>query len=130
MRKLPTTIAQENADVSMNEILINLVQQNRVKKFWGGRGKKISSAAAVNEEIAQEEQQPGPSRQCSNLAKSPNDESSNKEGDDDTNCKICKISRIEMTAKCGDWVQCDTCDEYISPKCYDKRHVSVNVFFS
>ena len=56
LRKLPTTIAQENADVSMNEILINLVQQNRVKKFWGGRGKKISSAAAVNEEIAQEEQ--------------------------------------------------------------------------
>ena len=33
----------------------------------------------VNEEIPQEEQQPGPSRKCNNLTESSNDESSDKE---------------------------------------------------
>ena len=83
----------------MNETLINLLKQNRVQKVAGerGRGKKIPSGTVVYEEISQEEQQPDPLRQCNNLA---------------------KPSKIE---KCADWVQCDICDEYISPKSYDKR---------
>ena len=83
----------------MNETLINLLKQNRVQKVAGerGRGKKIPSGTVVYEEISQEEQQPDPSRQCNNLA---------------------KTSKIE---KCADWVQCDICDEYICPKSYDKR---------
>ena len=45
--------------------------------MWGrGRGKKIPSSTVVNEEMPQEEQQPGPLRQCNNLAESSNDESS------------------------------------------------------
>ena len=83
----------------MNETLINLLKQNRVQKVAGerGRGKKIPSGTVVYEEISQEEQQSDPLRQCNNLA---------------------KPSKIE---KCADWVQCDICDEYISPKSYDKR---------
>ena len=49
----------------------------------------------VNEEIPQEEQQTGTSRQCNNLAESSNDESSEDEEDDGTTCKICKIPWIE-----------------------------------
>ena len=41
-----------------------------------GRGKKIPSGTVVNEEIPLEEQQPGPSQQCNNLAKSSNHQSS------------------------------------------------------
>ena len=43
-----------------------------------GRGRKIPSDTVVNEEIPQEEQQPGPSQQYNNLAKSSNDESRTK----------------------------------------------------
>ena len=28
--------------------------------------------------------------------------------------------------KCGDWVQCDICDEYICLKCYEKRDISAD----
>ena len=55
------------------------------------------------------------------MAESSNDESSDEEEDDGTNCKICKIPWIELTEKCGDRVKCDICDEYICPNCYDKR---------
>ena len=60
------------------------------------------------------------------MAESPNDESSDKEEDDGTTCKTCKIPWIEQTEKCRDWVQCDICDEYICPKCYDKRDISAD----
>ena len=60
----------------------------------------------VNKERPEEEQQPGPLRQCNNLTKSSNDESSNEEEDHGI-CKICKILWIELTG----WVQCDICDE-------------------
>ena len=40
----------------------------------------------VNEEIPQEGQQPGSSRQCNNLTESSNDEGSEKEEDDGTIC--------------------------------------------
>ena len=83
-----------------------------------------------NEEMPQEKQQPGPSRQCNNLAESSNDESSteeeNDEEDDGTTCNVCKISWIELTKKCGDQVQCNICDEYICPKCYGKRDISAD----
>ena len=65
---------------------------------------EIGPKKVFNEEIPQEEQQPGPSRQCNNLAESLNDESSNE--DADTTCKIFRIPWIELTEKCGDWVQC------------------------
>ena len=81
----------------MHETLINLLQENRVEKFRGerGRGKEVPSATVTNEEIPQEEEeQPSPLRQCNNLAKSSNDESSHKEEDDGTTCKICKIPWI------------------------------------
>ena len=58
-----------------------------------------------------------------NLAKSTNDGNSDDEENDGTTCKICKISSIEVTEKFGDWIECDTCDEYICPKCYDKRDI-------
>ena len=80
----------------MHETLINLLQANRVEKVRGerGRGKEIPSGTDASEEIPQEEQQPRPLRQCNNLAKSSNDESSHKEEDDGTTCKICKIPWI------------------------------------
>ena len=40
--------------------------------------------------------------------------------------KICKTLWIELTKKRGDSVPCDTCDEYICPKCYDKRNISAD----
>ena len=81
------------------------------------------SGTAVNEKIPQQEQQPGPS-QSNDLAGSSIDESSDEE--DGTTCKICKISWIELAEKCGDWVQCDTCNEYIFQECYDKRDISAD----
>ena len=42
----------------------------------------------ANEEIPQEEQQPGPSLQCNNLTDSSNDESSDEEEDDGTTAKF------------------------------------------
>ena len=84
MRKLSKTISQESANISVKETLINLLQKNRTEKVGGegGRGEKISPCTVVNKEILQEEQEP--SRQCNNLVKSSNDESSNKEEDDGT----------------------------------------------
>ena len=80
----------------MHETLISLLQESRVEKVRGerGRGKEIPSGTDASEEIPQEEQQPRPLRQCNNLAKSSNDESSHKEEDDGTTCKICKIPWI------------------------------------
>ena len=52
---------------------------------------KISSGTAFDEEIPQEEQQPGPLRQCNNLVESLNDESIDEKEDDRTTFKICKI---------------------------------------
>ena len=60
--------------------------------------------------MSQEEQQPGPLRQHNNLAESSNDESGNEEEDDNTTCKTSKSPWLELTKKCGDWVQCDICD--------------------
>ena len=87
----------------MNETLTNLLQQNRAGKVEGerGRGKKIPSGTFVNKEISQEEQQPGPPRQRNNLTESSNDE----EGVDDTTCQICKSPWLELTKKCGGWIQ-------------------------
>ena len=65
-------------------------------------------------------------RQYSNSSESSNDESCDEEEDDGTTCKICKIHWIELTERCGDWVQCDICDEYICPKCYDERDISAD----
>ena len=53
--------------------------------------KKISSGTAFDEEIPQEEQQPGPLRQCNNLVESLNDESIDEKEDDRTTFKFCKI---------------------------------------
>ena len=92
----------------------------------GGERKEDPSCMVVNEEIPQEEQQPGPSWQCKNLAELSNDESSVEEEGDGTTCSICKILWVELMEKCGDWVQCDICDEYICPKCYDKRDISAD----
>ena len=64
-------------------------------------------------------------QQCNNLAQSSNDEGSDEE-DDGTTCKICEIPRAGLKEKCGYWVQCDICDEYIYAKCYDKRDLSAN----
>ena len=60
------------------------------------------------------------------MAESSNDESSDEEEDDSTTCKFCKIPWTGLTEKCGYWVQCDIWDEYICPKCYGKRDVSVD----
>ena len=81
-------------------------------KKLGRNRKEEPSGTVVNEEIPQEDQQPGPSQQCNNLAKSSNGESSNEEEDDGTTFIICKIPWTELTEKCGDWAQCAICDEY------------------
>ena len=75
----------------MSETFINLLQEKRAKKFGGkrGRGKKIPSGTAVNDEIPQEKQQPGPSLIRNNLDKSSNGESSNEEESGGTTCRIC-----------------------------------------
>ena len=80
-------------------------------KKLGRNRKEEPSGTVVNEKIPQEDQQPGPSQQCNNLAKSSNGESSNEE-DDGTTFIICKIPWTELTEKCGDWAQCAICDEY------------------
>ena len=109
LRKFRRAIPQESTNVSMNETLINLLQQNRAKKVGGGRGrgKKLPSGTVAHEEIAQEQQQPGPRRKCNSLTESLNDENSDEKEYDGTTCKICKITWIELTEKCGDWLQCE-----------------------
>ena len=91
-----------------------------------GRRKKIPSGTDVNEEIPPKKQERGPSPQCNNFAESSNDDSSNKEEDEGTACKICKIPWIALREKSGDRVQCDICDEYICVKCYFKRDISAD----
>ena len=81
--------------------------------------------------MSQEEQQPSLSPQNNNLDESLNDESGDEEEDDGITYKFCKIPWIELTKKWGDCVQCDICDQYICPKCYDKRDISADDdFFS
>ena len=110
----------------MNETLINCLQKNRTEKVKEkrGMGKNISTGTIVDEKIPQEEKQPDPSQQCNNLPESSNEDSSDEEKNDGTTCKIFKIPRIKLKEKCGDWVQCDICDEYIVPKCYEKRDIN------
>ena len=80
----------------------------------------------VSEEVSQEEQQPGQSQQCiKNLAQSSNDEEED-EGTAGIPCKIFKIPWIELTEKCGYWVQSDICNEYIYPEGYEKRGISAD----
>ena len=72
-------------------------------------------------------------RQCNNLAESSNNESCDEEEDDGTTtCKTYKIPWIELTEKCGDWVQRDICNEYFCLKRYDKRGISADddIFYS
>ena len=33
---------------------------------------------------------------------------------------------LELTEQCRDWAQYDICNEYICPKCYDKRDISTD----
>ena len=77
----------------MNETLINLSQKNRAKAMGRvrGRGKKIR-CTVVNKAMPQQYEQPGPSQQCDNLAKSQNDESIDEEEDDGTTCKFAKFT--------------------------------------
>ena len=51
----------------------------------------------ANEEMSQEEQQPGLSPQSNNLDESLNDESDGEEEDDGTNYKFYKIPWTELT---------------------------------
>ena len=60
------------------------------------------------------------------MVESTNDEGNDEKEDDGTTCKICNIPWMELTEKCGDWVLCDLCDEYIHPKCYGKRDISAD----
>ena len=95
----------------------------------GGKRKRkeeIPPGTVVNEEIPQEKYYPGPLRPCNNTAEPSNDKGTNEEQDDGTTNKICKIPWKELTEKRGDWVQCNTCDKYICPKCYDKRGISAD----
>ena len=96
-------------------------------------GKKIPSGMVVNKEIPQEEEQQGPSRQCNDWPETSNYESNDEEGVD-TNCKICKIPWIKLREKCGDWVQCDICDEYISQsamtRCISANDIKVRFLFN
>ena len=110
----------------MNETLINCLQKNRTEKVKEkrGMGKNISTGKIVDEKIPQEEKQPDLSQHCNNLPESSNEDSSDEEKNDGTTCKIFKIPRIKLKEKCGDWVQCDICDEYIVPKCYEKRDIN------
>ena len=50
-------------------------------------------------------------QQWNNLAELSHEEGTNEEEGDGTTCKICKILCIKLVDKCGDWVQCNICDE-------------------
>ena len=91
-------------------IITNLLQQKRLEKT-GGRGRGKYTIMYVCQ------------RRCNNLTESSNDVTNNKEKDNGTTCKICKISSIELTDKEEDWVQCDICDQYIFPKCFDRTDI-------
>ena len=54
------------------------------------------------------------------FVKSSNDESSDEE--EDMMVLPAEFVPLDRTEKCEGWVQCDICDEYICPKCHDKRH--------
>ena len=86
--------------------------------MWGERGneKKIPSGKVVNEEMPQEEEQSGPWRLCNSLTESLNGESNDEED--------------ELIVKCGDWgfSEICICDEYICPKCYEKKDISTDDF--
>ena len=69
-----------------------------------GKGKKISSLKKYLRRNSSQVYQ------CNDFAESSNDESSD-EGDDRTTSKMFKIPWIELTEKCGDWVQCSICDD-------------------
>ena len=125
LSKLLRTISQESANVSINETLINLLQQNRAEKKLGGKEEekgRYNQVRLPNDEIPEEEEQLGPSQQYNNLAESLNDESSD-EKNCETTCKVCKTPWIEMTEKYRDWAQCNICDEYVCQKCYGKRYI-------
>ena len=71
---------------------------------------------------------PGPSPECNKLAESSNNECSDEKEDDGTaTCKICKIPWIEMW-RLGS-MRYTVCDEYICPKCCDKRDISADDVF-
>ena len=76
----------------------------------------------------QEEEQPGLSRQSSNLTESNHQmmRVAIKKEDDSTTCKIWDVPWIELAEKYRDWVRYDIYDEYICPKCYDKRDISAD----
>ena len=105
LKKLLRAISQETANISMNETLINLLQQNKTVKC-GGKEEMKRRYHQVRLSMPQEEEQSGPWRLCNNLTESSNGESSDEE-DDGTTCQISKIPWIELIVKCGDWVQWD-----------------------
>ena len=102
LRKLPRTISEESANVSMNEILINLLQQNRAEKVEvGGRGKRYHQVQLLMRKYLSKSSS---QVHCCNTSSDDessdgvaNDESSNGKEDDGITCEICEINLIELT---------------------------------
>ena len=84
MRKLRKKIYEKSANVSMNETLVNLLQQNRAKKLGREKRKEYTTRCVSHEEKPQEEQQTVLSRKCNNLGESSNDKSSDAKENDGT----------------------------------------------
>ena len=105
------TITEAQADQSMNETMIDLLQKNRgdrrvTKK---SRGKHVEVCVIVNTEP---------------VGNHVSDSSSEEENvDDGTMWKICPVKWIDLTKNGGIWVQCNICDDYICPNCYRANDV-------
>ena len=97
LRKLLKTITEAQADQSLNETLIDLLQKNRSDKrvTKKSRGERVRAGVIVNTELG---------------ANYVSDSSSEEENvDDGTMCKICSVKWIDLTENSGIWVQCDIC---------------------
>ena len=124
LRKLPRTIFQESANVSINQTLLNLLKKNRAEKVGGRKRKRKENF--ITEEIPQEEQQSGLSMQrfCRIIEwweqrwrRWSYYQQNVQDPLDRTDGKMWRLGSVQYMR----W--------YVCPMCYDKRHISVNNFF-
>ena len=92
-----------------------------------GRGKKVLSSTVANEEILQEESSQAHRGNATIWLNHRMMRAAIKNETMVLPGKICKITWIELAEKCGGWIQCDICDEYIRPRCYGKRDISADL---
>ena len=110
-------------NASMNETLINLLPQNSAGKMDGKKeeGRRYNQVQLSiekyffrsNSQVHRSNATIWPNHQMTRAA--------TKEKLMVLPAKICRILWIELTEKCGDWDQCNICNEFFCPKFYDKN---------